>query len=61
MLACVLQNVTYSLSIDNWISIYLIIVNKHILLDLAALTTESNTLCLNYCIQYAILFVLHSF
>ncbi len=51
-------NVTYSLSTDTLICIYLIIVNKHILFYLSVLTNKINTLYLYYCIQYAILVVL---
>ncbi len=50
-------NVTYSLSSDIWICIYLIVVNKHILFYLAALTNKINTFYLHYCTQYAILIV----
>ncbi len=49
-------NVTYSLSTDTWIYIYLIVANKHISFYLAALNNKINTLYLHYCIQYAILF-----
>ncbi len=35
-------NVTYSLSTDTWICIYLIVVNKHITFYLAALTNKIN-------------------
>ncbi len=50
-------NVTYSLTNDTWISIYLIVVNKHISFFLAALTNKINTFYLHYCIQYAIMIV----
>ncbi len=50
-------NVTYSLSTDTWIYIYLIVVNKHISFYLAALNNKINTFYLHYCIQYAILIV----
>ncbi len=49
-------NVTYGLSIDTWICIYLV-VNKQISFYLAALTNKINTFYLHYCIQYAILIV----
>ncbi len=51
-------NVTYRLSTDTWICIYLIVVNKYISFYLPALTTKINTFYLHYCIQYAILIVL---
>ncbi len=46
-------NVSYSLSTDTWICIYLIIVNKHISFYMAALTNKINTLsALLYTICY---------
>ncbi len=51
-------NVTYSLSTDTCICIYLIVVNKHISFYLTALTNKINTFYLHNCIQYAILIVL---
>ncbi len=50
-------NVMYNLSIDTWICIYLIVVNKQISFYLAALTNKIITFYLHYCIQYAILVV----
>ncbi len=50
-------NVTYSLSTDTWICIYLIVVNKHILFYLAALNNKINTFYMHYYIQYVILIV----
>ncbi len=48
-------NMTYSLRADTWIRIYFIVVNKHILVYLAALNNKINTLYLHYCKQYAIM------
>ncbi len=51
-------NVTYSLSTDTWICIYLSFVNKHISFYLAVSTNKINIFFyLHYCIQYAILIV----
>ncbi len=52
--------VMYSLNTDTWICIYLIVVNKHISLYLAALTNQINTFYQHYCIQYAILIYFYS-
>ncbi len=41
-------NVTYSLSTDTWICIYLIVVNKHVSFYLAALTHILNILYLHH-------------